>query len=400
MQTDDVGRPTAFGGDDVDVEIGRIGGKHRARFGDRPKPREQFLLDVHLFEDGFDDQIAGRQRREIRGRRQPRQPFGLDSFSQTAGLDRTIVEARDARATGVDRGVRTLHHRHLAAGVEEGNRNACPHRPRANDADRVELTRLNTREVRHARDLPLGEEGVTQGARLRRRHQFEKHRPLAGKPLADRQRRGHGDRLGGAHRRNLPARLDRDRGNGLVERGLVVGRNRQVRRAAQRLADQRARILSGGGAQIALGDHIGETELERLGGTDLPRAGDHVERRQHAGQPRRALGAAGARQHAEVHFRQADFGVARHDATMAAQRQLEATTECGAMDRGHHRLRPLLDDLDDVGQERLERRLAEFADVGPGDESAPLTGNDHGRDRIVGERGSHRRQQAGTDRLR
>jgi hypothetical protein len=42
------------------------------------------------------------------------------------------------------------------------------------------------------------------------------------------------------------------------------------------------------------------------------------------------------------------------------------------MDHGHHGLAAGLDTVADIGQERLDRGLAEFADIGTGDESLAL----------------------------
>ena len=63
---------------------------------------------------------------------------------------------------------------------------------------------------------------------------------------------------------------------------------------------------------------------------------------------------------------------------------LQTATQCRAMNHGHHGLAAGLDTVADIGQERLDRRLAEFADIGTGDESLALTHDDHGLDRSAG----------------
>ena len=81
-----------------------------------------------------------------------------------------------------------------------------------------------------------------------------------------------------------------------------------------------------------------------------------------ADEPRKTLRAAGPRQHSECHFGQADvvraFG---RDAHVAAERDLEATAEAMAVDRGDDRLRRALElrhDLVRVDDEReLELRV-------------------------------------------
>ena len=96
-----------------------------------------------------------------------------------------------------------------------------------------------------------------------------------------------------------------------------------------------------------------------------------VERRSDADQARQALRAAGARQQAELHFGQADLGRGHRDAVVAAQRHLEPAAERRAVDRGDHRLGRVLDRSSQLGQRSaIDRRLAEFGDVGAGDEGA------------------------------
>ncbi len=69
-------------------------------------------------------------------------------------------------------------------------------------------------------------------------------------------------------------------------------------------------------------------------------------------------------------FRQADLRTLHTDAVMAAERKFETATKGGAMNDGDDGLRCVLDLLDDVGKEGLERGLSEFLDVGAGDKGA------------------------------
>ena len=62
------------------------------------------------------------------------------------------------------------------------------------------------------------------------------------------------------------------------------------------------------------------------------------ERGLHADHARQALRAAGARQQAELHFRQRDLRARQRHAVVAAQRQLQAAAHAHAVDRGDHRL--------------------------------------------------------------
>jgi len=56
---------------------------------------------------------------------------------------------------------------------------------------------------------------------------------------------------------------------------------------------------------------------------------------------------------------------------MRGQRHLEAAAERGPVQRRDNRLRGVLDRIENLRQIRLGRRLAEFGNVGAGDERAP-----------------------------
>uniref|UniRef100_A0A0N4Z3R5 PE-PGRS family protein n=1 Tax=Parastrongyloides trichosuri TaxID=131310 RepID=A0A0N4Z3R5_PARTI len=95
----------------------------------------------------------------------------------------------------------------------------------------------------------------------------------------------------------------------------------------------------GGGQGLARFDHfIDDADGLGFGGVDR-RAGQHqVERGLHARQTWHTLGAAGARQQADGHFRQADLGPGRGDAVVRRQRELEAAAERDALDGRRDRL--------------------------------------------------------------
>ncbi|MHC2517033.1 hypothetical protein ACVMHW_002915 [Bradyrhizobium diazoefficiens] len=112
---------------------------------------------------------------------------------------------------------------------------------------------------------------------------------------------------------------------------------------------------------------------------------------------RQALGAAGARQQAELHLGQAELGLLHRNAEMTGQRDLEAAAERGAVNCGNDRLRRVLD----LGQHVVEggrlRRLAEFGDIGTGDEGAAGAGQHDALDRGIGDRGLDALQNATAD---
>ena len=57
MKADDAGRTRGRGGDRVDVERGGVGREHRLRLGDAIDIAEDLLLELHVLEHRFDDQI-------------------------------------------------------------------------------------------------------------------------------------------------------------------------------------------------------------------------------------------------------------------------------------------------------------------------------------------------------
>ena len=115
-----------------------------------------------------------------------------------------------------------------------------------------------------------------------------------------------------AHQRQRPRVGDLARAN--ATRAARAGRRRRSRRTA------------------AVPGSFASTALDRLA------ADDHVERGLDAEHARQALRAAGARQQAELHFRQRDLRARRGDAVVAAERQLEPAAHADAVDRGDDRL--------------------------------------------------------------
>ena len=113
---------------------------------------------------------------------------------------------------------------------------------------------------------------------------------------------------------------------------------------------------------------------------------------------RQALRAAGARQQAELHLGQAQPRFLDRDAEMTGERDLEAAAERRAVDRGHDRLRRVLHQGQHLDQAGRLRRLAEFGDVGAGDEGAAAAGQHDTLDLGIGDRGLHAFQNAAADR--
>ncbi len=72
---------------------------------------------------------------------------------------------------------------------------------------------------------------------------------------------------------------------------------------------------------------------------------------------------------------------------MTTEREFQAAAKGGAMNRGDHRLAAAFNACDHLVERRRLRRLAEFCDIGTGDECAPGTGDDNGIDRSTRIRG-------------
>ena len=153
------------------------------------------------------------------------------------------------------------------------------------------------------------------------------------------------------------------------------------------------RQLDGGLQQYGGGHHIvHQSQFFGLPGPDLLAGQHQIQRLGHPDEARQALGTAGARQQAELHFRQAQHRLAvfGHHPAMAGERQLQPAAEAGAVNGGDHRDGQCLD----LGEDHLplsRQRLGvtgtgaggQHADVGPGDEGVLLAGGDHQADQIA-----------------
>src|SRR5262249_1350592 len=113
-----------------------------------------------------------------------------------------------------------------------------------------------------------------------------------------------------------------------------------------------------------------EAERKRLFGADAAAAHDHVLRPSEPDQPREALRAAAARDHAEPHLGERELGAVRGEAEVARERELEADAEHVAVERRDDGLRAALGRGHVPGEPRQLRRrpLEEHADVAAGRE--------------------------------
>ncbi len=150
--------------------------------------------------------------------------------------------------------------------------------------------------------------------------------------------------------------------------------------------------------QVAFDDGVDDALALGLGGGDVAAREHGVERVLGAGEARQALRAAGARQQAEMHFRQAHARGRQRNAIVGAQRRLQAAAQRRAVQRRDDQLGRILHRGDDVVQVRARRRLAELADVGAGDEGAAAADQHDGVDAGILAEGLDAFLDAGADR--
>ena len=147
--------------------------------------------------------------------------------------------------------------------------------------------------------------------------------------------------------------------------------------------------------QLALDDAVDQADVARPPWRrSACRVVHHLQRLLDAGDARQALRPARAGQQAELDLGNAQLRVGHGDPIMAAERDLEPAAERGAVDRRDHRLGAILDRVDHARQPRHHRRLAEFGDVGAGEEGLPFAADDDRLDRVVAFRLLDRRDQA------
>ena len=187
--------------------------------------------------------------------------------------------------------------------------------------------------------------------------------------------------------------------SGLYKKVIVVGGDKMS--AILDYTDRKTCIIFGDGAGCVLlepttenvgvmdsilkSDGNGESYLHmKAGGSRIPAshesvadriaADDHLDREFGADRAREPLGTAGTRQQAELHFGQAELGFLGRDAIVACQSDFKTAAERRAVNGGNDRLRRVLHQDKHFRETWGLRRLAEFGDVGAGDEGAACAG--------------------------
>ena len=160
-------------------------------------------------------------------------------------------------------------------------------------------------------------------------------------------------------------------------------RSRTLRSGAFSAISRRAKASADFAQFPFLGEFVDDAPFLGLARAERRAGEDDVERLLNPDQPRQALRAAGAGNEAELDFRQAAFRRRDGDAVVRRQRDLESAAERRSVQRGDDRLRRVLDPVEHVGKVGRGGRLAEFGNVGAGDEGPPAADDHDGLDRAV-----------------
>ena len=389
VQSDHVRRARDTGGDFVDVEVRGVGGQHGAGLAHAVEFGEDGLLDTHLLEHRFDDQVCVLERVVGSGAVEARHHARLAVGVHAPLLDQAVVDLLDVGAAARQAGVVALDHRDRQARVEHRHRDARAHGAAADDAGALDRARLGGLGLGHLSDFALGEEHVGQTLVLRTGQALLEQLALELRAFGVRpvQHGFHG--LDDLLRRDQPARLLGHVAACGVERGAVgiaVGERRAGVTAAARRRLAGSEFLGIGQAVCrgVVDELVDQAQRQRFLGTDAAAGGHHVERGLHADQTRRALRAAGAGQQAQQHLGQAELRVGGGQAVVRGHGHFESAAERSAPDGGDHRLGRCLDRVAHLGQAGRHRRLAKFTDVGTAEEERARAQQQDGLHRVVG----------------
>ena len=173
VQANDVLRAAGAGGDLVDVEIGGVGRQDRAGLADGVELGEDLLLDVHLLEHRFDDQVAVGEVLELeRGGQRGHCLADLLGGHAALGGGCLIVLEHHAGAA-IKRVLLGLNDDHGDAGREEVHGDTAPHGAGADHPDLLDRARLHgVGDVIDLGGLALGKEEILLRLGLGAAHQL------------------------------------------------------------------------------------------------------------------------------------------------------------------------------------------------------------------------------------
>ena len=137
------------------------------------------------------------------------------------------------------------------------------------------------------------------------------------------------------------------------------------------------------GQTVFADDLVDQPDGMRFCGRNRVADHDHRQGGFRANDARQALGAGGAGDQAQFHFRQTDFGRRNRDPVMTGQGDLAAATESRTVDRRDHRLAAGLQLVQRLAQIGPLHRLAKFGNISTGKKCPSVAADDHRLDLVV-----------------
>jgi hypothetical protein len=377
-------------GDLVDVERRGVRREDRAGLADLVELAEDRLLQLHVLEHRFDDEVAVGEVRLLGGAGDQRHPLldGLGGDGPPRGRP-LVVPAHDAQ-TPIECLLVALDDGHRDADVGEVHRDAPAHRAGAEDAAAPYVD--HRRVLVDAGDLvggTFGEEGVPLRRGLRAGDELHEQATLDLDALVERQVRRGLDALDDVLGGEEATRLAVDRGPERREQVGVALRLGDLVVAITHPQERQALGHGPGGEGDGCGPQLGqvtvdhlvdEARLERLAAADVAAGRHHLQRLRHAREAGESLRAAATGEQPEVHLGQAELRRPQRHPVVRGECGLEAAAERGPVDRRDHRDRCVLHRrLHLVQADGLLGAAAELGDVGAGDERPAVADDDDTR---------------------
>ncbi len=386
-------------GDLVDGQGGGVGSKHGVLPALALHVLHHLVLEVDVLEHRFHHHVHPVETGIVQGAGEQ-----AHLFLQLAAQQLATLEFPGEEVVAVTHGIADAGARHILdphryprlGGGDEGN--TPPHQAAPQHGGMTHLARLGPLIAHLFLHLRGGEEEGAQGGRFRRHHQLAE---VAGfgqqaglHPLLHADAHHLDDAL---RRRVVAPGLGLDPLAGLIEQHLAtkfVGLQHLALQIPFQVVARLALLgkLDGSFQQNGRGHHvIHQPELPGLFGPHLLAGQHQIQCLGHPDEARQALGTAGARQQAELHFRQAQHGftVIGHHPAMTGERQLQPAAKAGAVNGGDHR-DPQGFDLGEHVLSGPGQRFGilgagagrQHGDVGPGNEGVLLARDDHQTDQI------------------
>ena len=395
MHTEYVLRTLRHGGDIVDIEIGRVGGKHRALLGELIDLAEHFLFDRHRLEHSLNDEVRILDVLDADHTLDEAHALGRSVSGNTAACCSGIVVLLHDAEAALELFVASLDQRDGNSCVGKRHRDATTHGACANDRNALHVTALGA--VGNARDFrrfTLGEECIALRLGLFAVHQLGEQLALGLDRLVERLVERMTDGFGGGKRSFKPAILLIRRSSRIGENGFVGFGGGElgivVAQFAQRLLVGDHFFGEGFSAcDLGIDNLVDRASLQCFGCADEVATDNHLDGEFRTNGARQSLRAACTGQQTELHFRQPDLRFLGGDAVMTTKREFKTATERRSVNGCDDRFRAILDDVNDIMQTWRLRRLAKLSDVGAGNEGAARACNDDGLHGRIRDRGIH-----------